>query len=68
MMNQITKDHLIKILSDALNVCKNVEYGDDADANKSPCYAVGYSRTVIQGALDILTNDYDVSSYTHQEC
>ena len=67
-MNQFTKDHLIKILSDALNVCKNVEYGDDADANKSSYYAVGYSRTVIQGALDIITNDYDVSSYTHQEC
>lgn len=59
MMNQTTKDHLINVLSNALNVCENVEYGNDAihDASKSPYYAVGYSRTAIQGALDILTSD-----------
>lgn len=48
------------MLSQALNVCQNVEYGNDDvhDPDKSPYYAVGYSRTAIQGALDVLTSDY----------
>jgi hypothetical protein len=59
MMNQSRKDTLINMLSQALNVCQNVEYGNDDvhDPDKSPYYAVGYSRTAIQGALDILTSD-----------
>jgi hypothetical protein len=59
MMNQITKDHLINMLSGALNVCENVDFSEEGIQNpdRSPYYAVGYSRTAIQGALDILTSD-----------
>jgi hypothetical protein len=59
MMNQSTKDELINMLSKALNVCENVNYSVEGlhDADRSPFYAVGYSRTAIQGALDMLTSD-----------
>ena len=59
MMNQITKDHLINMLSGALNVCENVDFSEEGIQNpdRSPYYAVGYSRTALQGALDILTSD-----------
>ena len=47
------------MLSKALNVCENVNYSVEGlhDADRSPFYAVGYSRTAIQGALDMLTSD-----------
>lgn len=59
MMNQSTKDHLINMLSKALNVCENVDYSEEGIHNpdRSPYYALGYSRTAIQGALDMLTKD-----------
>lgn len=59
MMNQSTKDHLINMLSGALNVCENVDFSEEGIQNpdRSPYYAVGYSRTAIQGALDMLTSD-----------
>jgi hypothetical protein len=59
MMNQSTKDHLINMLSGALNVCENVDFSEEGIQNpdRSPYYAVGYSRTALQGALDMLTSD-----------
>ena len=47
------------MLSQALNVCENVDYSEEGIHNpdRSPYYALGYSRTAIQGALDMLTKD-----------
>ena len=59
MMNQSIKDQLINMLSQALNVCENVDFSEEGIQNpdRSPYYAVGYSRTAIQGALDMLTKE-----------
>lgn len=47
------------MLSGALNVCENVDFSEEGIQNpdRSPYYAVGYSRTALQGALDMLTKE-----------
>jgi hypothetical protein len=59
MMNQSTKDSIFNMLSEALNVCENVNYGEEAlhDTERSPFYAVGYSKSAIKAALDMLTKE-----------
>ena len=59
MMNQSRKDEVINMLSEALNVCNNVDFSEQGlhDVDRSPFYALGYSRSTIQAALDMLTKD-----------
>jgi hypothetical protein len=59
MMNQSTKDSIFNMLSEALNVCNNVDFSEQGlhDVDRSPFYALGYSRSTIQAALDMLTKD-----------
>ena len=47
------------MLSEALNVCNNVDFSEQGlhDVDRSPFYALGYSRSTIQAALDMLTKD-----------
>jgi hypothetical protein len=59
MMNQSTKDSIFNMLSEALNVCEKVNYGEEGlhDTERSPFYAVGYSKSAIKATLEMLTRD-----------
>jgi hypothetical protein len=59
MMNQSTKDSIFNMLSEALNVCNNVDFSEQGlhDVDRSPFYALGYSKSAIKATLEMLTRD-----------
>lgn len=71
MINEYTLNrinHVIKTIEDALSICDNVDYHDDAETKQSPPYVIGYSTTSMKSALfdlKAVRNDFNnVSNYS----
>ena len=53
-VQQIQIEHVIATLQQALDVTNDVDYKSD-DCGVSAAYAVGYSRSALQSATEVLT-------------
>ena len=61
-------NYAIKTIEDALSICNDVNYHDDAETEQSPPYVIGYSTARMKSALfdlKAVRNDFNnVSNYS----